>query len=184
MEILMSSDRMYLGPMALATGALILGLGAAAEAAPPAPSSNTLTINAQVPATCSFTLGSPTSGATVSGGVASLTLTNSTATFTSGLVSSAENCNDKSGYTMTVKDTGNGTLTGTTGNTDVLNFQITYDPTGTNKTVTPTTAVQTLFTSAGKVNATKQVQISISNSTGFVTADTYSDTLTFTMTPQ
>jgi hypothetical protein len=179
-----NSDRMYLGPMALATGALILGISGAAQAAPPAPSSATLTINAQVAASCSFTLGSPIAGATVSGGVASLTLTNSTATFTSGLVSSAENCNDKSGYTMSVKDTGSGTLTGTSGNTDTLPFSLTYDPTGVNKTVTPSTSLQTLFSSAGKVNATKQVQILISNPTGFVTADTYTDTLTFTMTPQ
>ena len=170
--------------LALAAGTLLVSIGAAVQAAPPPPVSQPLVINAAVAATCTISLASPTTGATVSAGTATLTLpSNSAGTTSIGLVAITENCNDKNGYTLTVTDTGSGTLTGSAGNTDTLTYTITYDPTGTNKTVTPSTSSQLLFTAPKKASATKQVSAAITNP-GFATADTYTDTLTFTMTPQ
>ena len=95
-----------------------------------------------------------------------------------------ENCNDKLGYKVTLT-TQNGDTTGTfkgasSGNNDTLNYTVTYNgaaQTFSGKNVQVTNA--TARTAAGGV--TKALAIAFTG-TASLNADTYTDTLTLTMT--
>jgi len=179
----MSNNRMYLGPMVLAAGALAFSTHVQAQSVSGLTSTQQVVINANVPQACTIALAAPTSGATFSGGTATITLGNTSATTSIGLVSITEQCNDKNGYTISIKDTNTpaATLTGSGGNTDTLTYSIVYDATGTPVTATPTNGNVVIFTAPKKATTTKQVTASITNP-GNSTADTYTDTLVFTMT--
>jgi hypothetical protein len=181
MEIVMNSDRMYLGPMVLAAGVLVLGSHAQAQSVSGQIATQQVVINAAIPQVCTITLSGPSSGATFSGGTATVSPGNTSATTTIGLVSITEQCNDKNGYTISIKDSNSASLVGSAGNTDVLTYSIIYDATGTPVTATPTAGNNVIFTAPKKATATKQVMASIT-SPGNSAADIYTDTLTFTMT--
>jgi len=171
---------------ALAAGALLFSASDSGQAA----TTQSLVISAAVPLTCSIVLATTTNGnpATFTAGTPSTAALSvaATGTTTFGLVQITETCNDKNGYKLTLTSANTtGTLKGAiAGNTDTLSYTISYDTGGANTTVTPTTTAQTLVNTAAKTplagNA-KQINAVITNN--LAQPDTYSDTLTFTMTP-
>ena len=166
------------------TAASVVLFGSAIDAQ--AAQTQNLTLNANVPQTCSIALGAPTgSGTNATYASNSATFTTSpnsgTATLTFGVATLTEICNKK--YSITISATNGSTLKGTAGNTDVLPYSVVYDATGANTTITPTVAGVQAGTSLAKTvgaGVAKQVQVVLANS--FVQADTYTDTLTLTQT--
>ncbi|HYC13974.1 MAG TPA: spore coat protein U domain-containing protein [Stellaceae bacterium] len=144
-----------------------------------------LTLNANVPQTCSIAVSAPTGTNAASFGGNSATFTTSpnsgTATLTFGVATLTEICNKK--YSITISSTNGSTMKGTAGNTDLLPYSLVYDATGSNTTIAPTTGGTQAGTSLSKTTGAgvaKQVQVVLANS--FVQADTYTDTLTLTQT--
>jgi hypothetical protein len=91
-----------------------------------------------------------------------------------------ERCNSRNGYTVTLASTNSGVFQGTGGNPDTLSYTVWYAgiqwdlSTGT-KTVTDATQ----RTVGGGVD--KDLYIEYSGAAVYLNADTYSDTLTFTL---
>ncbi len=90
-----------------------------------------------------------------------------------------EKCNRPGGYTVSVQSANLGFLKGATGNTDTIAYTMTYGGaavslTGGSVTVTPDGA------KTGPSGTNKEVRITYTGN-DFLTEDTYTDTLTFTI---
>ena len=165
----------------LAAGAVLLASACEPGRAAPV----TVTLNVVVPGACFITVAAPVGGAsftpTASGGIASLNDSTTSGLLVSNLFTLNETCDKK--YSIVIAAQNGGTLKGTSGNTDVLSYQIDYDPSGTNSVFTPSAAGVTAASKLPKTGAggvSKQVAIRIN--AAFVSPDTYSDVLTITQT--
>lgn len=147
--------------------------------------SATVTLAASLPSSCSIGLSAPASGATFSssGGnsSASWTTSSSTGTTTLGIATLNETCNQK--YDVTIASTNGATLLGSVGNTDKLAYSLVYDVGGANTTFAPSVGGTLVGNNLNKTSGTgtnKAISLILQNA--FVTADTYTDTLTITQT--
>ncbi|HYC13973.1 MAG TPA: spore coat protein U domain-containing protein [Stellaceae bacterium] len=167
-----------------ATTAATVVLLAAPEPAYSAGSAN-VTLAASLPANCSISLAAPASGASFTSGGgnnrATWTVSSSSGTTTLGIATLNETCNQK--YDVTISASNGGTLLGSAGNTDKLTYSLIYDVGGQNTTFTPSTGgtlVGNNLKKTGNNGTNKAISLILQNA--FVTADTYTDTLTITQT--
>jgi hypothetical protein len=167
-----------------ATTAATVVLLASPEAAHSAGSA-TVTLAASLPSNCSISLSAPPSGATFTslGGhnSASWTTSSSTGNTTLGIATLKEVCNQR--YDVTIASTNGATLLGSAGNGDTLTYSLIYDVGGTGTTFTPSVGGTLVGNNLARTNAggrNKAISLILHNA--FVTADTYTDTLTITQT--
>ncbi|HVM78070.1 MAG TPA: hypothetical protein VMU06_03580 [Stellaceae bacterium] len=167
-----------------ATTAATVVLLAAPEPAHAAGSA-TVTLAASLPSNCSISLSAPASGATFTSGggnnTARWTVSSSTGTTTVGITTLNETCNQR--YDVTIASSNGATLLGSAGNTDKLTYSLVYDAGGANTTFTPSaggTLVGNNLTKTPGGGRNKAINLILQNA--FVTADTYTDTLTITQT--
>lgn len=157
--------------IAMAVAAVLLAAAAPVFAA----TTGTLTIQGTVDPTFSITV----TGAT---GYSSLSLT--TVVTKKAIATIVEKSNNAAGYTVTLNSVNKGALKGAiVTNADALNYTLQYG--GVDVTLDAATGNATLSdvsTVTPGAGTSKSLTISYDASTSMLTADTYSDTLTFTMT--
>jgi hypothetical protein len=113
-------------------------------------------------------------------GYDSLDLTVNTGATGTHVATVNERCNSRNGYTVTLASTHSGVLQGTGGNTDTLSYTVTYDTTQFDlSTGTKTVTDANSRTIGAGVN--KELNIVYDGASVYLNADTYSDTLTFTL---
>ncbi|WP_455382918.1 hypothetical protein [Salinispira pacifica] len=160
--------------------AMLLLLTAGITAGAFAQTTGTLTLQGTVPGILSITV-------TPAGAASNLDLTTDVSNLTVATVT--ERSNQKAGYTVTVQSA-NAAASG--GNTayfestdaavsDTLNYTLTYGGTPVSFTSGLATVTDTTSKTLG-TGTTKNLNISYTGSTNFLTASTYQDTLTFTIT--
>lgn len=147
--------------------------------------SATVTLAASLPASCNISLSAPASGATFtsSGGnnSASWTTSSSTGTSTLGIATLTEKCNQN--YDVVIASSNGATLLGSAGNADKLTYSLVYDVGGANTTFAPSVGGTLVGNNLNRTSGTgtnKAISLILQNA--FVTADTYTDTLTITQT--